>query len=404
MSELAVRPGAVDDWPAISALLRMAFHDSLDEEADEAERSVFEPGRALVVRDGDAVVAHAAAFTRDLTVPGATVPAAHVSLVGVAATHRRRGLLTRLMHRQLAELREPIAVLWASEGQIYPRFGYGMASRRLSFSIETREVRLPEPPAGPGRLATVPPAEARPRLQQVYESARPDHPGWSKRDERWWSYRLADPAGRRRGATELQATLHEGAAGVDGYALWRTRGDWTTGGPNGEVNVTEVVATNPDAHLALWRFLLSIDLTRWAKLWLGDPDEPLLYLASEPRRLGAVAGDGLFVRVIDLPAALTSRRYAAPVDVVLEVDDATLPANAGRWRLSADDQKVTCTRTGEPPDLACGIGELGAAYLGGTSLAALAAAGRVRELRPGTLARAATALGWHRAPAGIEIF
>jgi predicted acetyltransferase len=168
--------------------------------------------------------------------------------------------------------------------------------------------------------------------------------------------------------------------------------------------VDEVVATSPAGYLALWRFLLSIDLTRWAKLWLGGPDEPLLYLASEPRRLGTVQGDGLFIRIVDLPAALTARRYAAPVDVVLEVADPLLPANAGRWRLFADEQKVTCTRTEEPADLACGIGELGAAYLGGASLAALAAAGRVSELRPETLARAATAFGWHRAPAGTEVF
>jgi predicted acetyltransferase len=403
MNDLPLQPGTAEDWPAIAALLRLAFHDTFDEENDRMIRSVFEPERSLVVRDGDAVVAHAIAFTRDLTVPGATVPAAHVSMVSVAATHRRQRLLTRLMHHQLAGLSEPIAVLWASEGRIYPRFGYGMASHRLSLSIETREVQLPEP-AEPGRVTTVPVAQARPQLERLYESARPDHPGWSHRDERWWSYRLADQPARRGGSTELRVALHEGAAGVDGYALWRTRSDWSMSGPNGEVNVLEVVATSPDGYLALWRFLLSIDLTRWAKLWMAGPAEPILFLTNEPRRLGAVYGDGLFVRITDLPAALTTRRYAAPVDVVLEVDDPLLTANAGRWRLTADEQKATCTRTDEPADLACGIGELGAAYLGGTSLAALATAGRVRELRPETLARAAIAFGWHHAPAGIEIF
>jgi predicted acetyltransferase len=403
MTDLPIHRATPDDWPAISDLLRMAFHDAHDEEHERLERSIFEPARSLVVRDGDAVVAHAVAFTRDLTVPGATVPAAHVSMVGVAPTHRRRRLLTRLMHRQLAEVTEPIAVLWASEGQIYPRFGYGLASRRLSLSVETREVRLPEP-VEPGQLRVVPVAQARPEIERVYESARPDHPGWSYRDQRWWSYRLADQANRRRGGTELRAALHETADGVDGYALWRTRSNWTPNGPNGEVNVDEVVTTSPAGYLALWRFLLSIDLTRWVKLWLGSQDEPLLYLASEPRRLGALQGDGLFVRIVDLPAALTARRYAAPVDVVLEVADPLLPGNAGRWRLSADEQKATCTRTDEPADLACGIGELGAAYLGGTSLAALAAAGRVHELRADTLAPAAIAFGWHRAPAGLEVF
>jgi predicted acetyltransferase len=239
----------------------------------------------------------------------------------------------------------------------------------------------------------------------VYEAERPTRPGWSSRSEPWWSgHRLGDPPGWRRGATARRATLHEGAAGVDGYALWRTKSDWTTGGPAGEVLVDEVVAAGPDAYLALWRFLLSIDLTRSTKLWLGSPDEPLLHLANEPRRLGAALGDGLYVRIVDLPAALAARRYAAPVDVVIEVTDPLVPGNAGRWRLTAGPDAATCTSTDQPADLACDIVDLAAAYLGGTRLAGLADAGRVRELRPGALTAATTGFGWHRTPAANEIF
>lgn len=412
MSDLAIRPGTVDDWPAIWRLLQQVFHMIPDDEHERAERATFEPDRSLVVTDpaypGD-VVAHAAAYTRDLTVPGGPVPAAHVTLVGVVPTHRRRRLLTRLMRRQLAEVAEPVAVLWATEGRIYPRFGYGMASQRVSFSVDAREVRLPEPDA-PGRLRSVPLAQARPDLRRVYESVRPTQPGWSSRDDAWWSSVLSDPPAHRRGATELRAILHEGGHGggdgVDGYALWRAKGNWSASGPEGEVHVEELVAATPQAHLGLWRFLLSIDLTRTAKLWRGGPGEPLLRLADEPRRLGAVWGDGLYVRVVDLPAALTARRYAAPMDVVIEVTDPLLPGNAGRWRLVGDRAGASCTpATGaEPADLSCDIADLGAAYLGGTSLADLAAAGRVRELRPGSLPAASTAFGWHRPPVGIEVF
>jgi predicted acetyltransferase len=400
-SQLAIRPGTADDWPAVAHLMAILFHSQPEDEISWGE--VFEPDRSLLVEDGGTLVGHASAFTRDLTVPGATVPAAHVTLVGVASTHRRRGLLTRLMHRQLAEVIEPIAVLWASESAIYPRFGYGMASQRVTFKIDNREVRLPEP-VSPGRLRSVPVAEARPALRELYEAVRPERPGWSSRDERWWNRVLADPPDRRAGASELRVTLHDGPAGSDGYALWRTKGEWGPGGPEGEVRVTEVVTTDPDAERALWGFLLSIDLTRSVTRWLGGLDDPLLYLASDPRRLGTGLGDGLFVRIVDLPAALSARRYAAPVDVVLEVADPLLPGNAGRWRLVGDSEKATCTRTEQAADLACGIAELGAAYLGGIRLAALGAAGRVRELRPETLAPTSTALGWHRAPAGPEIF
>jgi predicted acetyltransferase len=408
MTEFPIHRGTAADWPAIFELLCAAFHDPVDPEESELERSVFEPDRSLVVFDGDRgepVVAHAAAYTRELTGPGGVLPAAHVSLVGVAPTHRRRGLLTRLMHRQLAEVTEPLAVLWASEGRIYPRFGYGLASRRVSLSIDVREVRLPEP-ATAGRLRTVPVDAARPDLERLYAAVRADRPGWSSRDGRWWSALLADPASRRKDRTERRVTLHEGAGGIDGYALWRTRSDWDAAGPSGEVIVQEVVTNSPDAYLAVWRFLLGIDLTRTASLRLAGPDEPLLHLADEPRRLSPRLGDGLYLRIVDLPAALTARRYAAPLDLVLEVTDRLLPGNAGRWRLTtgADGAKGACTRVSEPADLACDTADLAAAYLGGASLAALAAAGRVRELRPDALAPASVGFGWHQAPSAIEVF
>lgn len=403
MTEFAIRRGVDADWAAVGDLIASVFHNSPEDE--KPWQDVFEPDRSLVIEDDGAVVAHAGAFTRELTVPGGPLPAAHITLVGVAPTHRRQGMLTRLMRRQLAEVPEPIAVLWASEGRIYPRFGYGMASYRVSFTVDSRELRLPEP-AHPGRVRTVPPAEAGPDLRRVYEAVRADRPGWSSRDDRWWDTRtLADPPARREGATALRATLHSDGGGVDGYALWRTKGDWGAGGPQGEVRVKEVVAVTPEAHLALWRFLLGIDLTRSASVWLAGLDEPLLHLADEPRRLGTRLGDGLFVRIVDLPAALAGRRYAAPVDAVLDVTDPLLPGNTGRWRLSAGRERAaTCVRTDEPADLACGIADLGAAYLGGVSLGALAAAGRVTELRPGALAAASAAWGWHRSPAGNEIF
>jgi predicted acetyltransferase len=403
MTAHSIRAGTAEDWPAVASLLREAFHDPYDEEVDRVERAVFEPDRSLVATDAGAVVGHAAAYTRDLTVPGAVLPAAHVSMVGVAPTHRRRGVLTALMGRQLAELPEPVAVLCASEAGIYPRYGYGLATVRVGFTVETRRVRLPELDR-PSRLRGVSPQDARDDLARVYESVRAARPGWSSRDDRWWAHVLADPAHRRTGATERRAILHEGGDGVDGYALWRTRGGWRETGPAGEVLIDEVVGADPTAHLALWRFLLALDLVSSARYRFGALDDPLLHLVGEPRRLAPTLADGLFLRIVDLPAGLSARRYAAPVDVVIEVTDPLLPRNAGRWRVTGDPDRATCTGVEAPADLACDIADLGAAYLGGTSLAALAAAGRVRQLRPDTLAQASTGFGWHRAPAGIEMF
>jgi len=199
-------------------------------------------------------------------------------------------------------------------------------------------------------------------------------------------------------------TLHEGPGGVDGYALWRVKDEWSGTGPQSQVRVREVVAAGADAYLSLWRFLLGVDLARSVTLWLAGPDEPLLHLVDEPRRLGITVGDGLHLRLVDLPAALTGRRYATAVDVVLEVTDELRPDNAGRWRLTADGDAVSCDRTTDPPDLACDIADLAAAYLGGSTLGALAAAGRVVELRAGALTRASAAFAWHPAPSGLEIY
>ncbi|GIF15304.1 UPF0256 protein [Actinoplanes teichomyceticus] len=401
-----IRPGTIEDFPAVCELLELVFHEDIEGEARAAEEAVFEPERSLIADDSGVVAGHAIAFSRRLTVPGAALPAAHISMVGVRPTHRRRGLLTALMHRQLREIaeagREPIAVLWASETSIYPRFGYGPAIGRLKFSIMNREVRLTAAPAAqPGRLRMGDPATLLPDLRRVYDRLRPGRVGWSERDDRWWRFVLSDPKDRRDGATRQYAVVHEGAGGPDGYALWRVRHGWNEHGPDSEVAVREVAAGDPEVYQALWRFLLGIDLSRTVTYSMAAVDEPLQYLVDEPRRLGAALADALFVRLVDLPGALAARRYRAPVDVVLEVEDPILAANTGRWRLTGGPDGATCVRTGDPADLSCSVSDLGAAYLGGTSPAALAAAGRVRQL---TENDPSTAFGWHRAPSVTEVF
>ncbi|PRY19999.1 GNAT family N-acetyltransferase [Pseudosporangium ferrugineum] len=410
-SEIPIRAGTADDWASVSGLLSHVFHHTMSAEERDVEGSVFEPERALVADDAGTVVGHAAAYTRELTVPGAVLPAAHVTQVGVLPTHRRRGLLTRMMHRQLREIaaagREPIAVLWASETKIYPRFGYGPAAQRLRMSVMTREVRLPGGPApAPGsRLRMVDPLEAIPELSKVYEQLRATRTGWSSRDERWWRFVLSDLESLREGATAQYAVVHETADGPTGYAVWRVKGEWNEHGPDAEVRVREVVAADPEAYRALWHFVLSIDLARKADVSFATLDEPLQYLVDEPRRLGTTLADGLWIRIVDLPRALAAREYAAPVDVVFDVADPLLDRNTGRWRLTADASgKATCTRTEDPADLACTVLELGTVYLGAVPFAALGAAGTVRELTPGALRAATTAFGWHRMPNPTEVF
>lgn len=400
-----LRAGTPEDHEEIYRVLQLAFNEDPDDAERDVERMVYEPERAIVVSSGSEIAGAAGAYTRELGIPGGVRPVAHVTMVGVGPTYRRRGILTRMMHHQLADIRargEAVAALWASEGRIYQRYGYGLAARRHSFDIE-RETKLREPPPLGGLRGAVP-LEVVADLQKVYEQVRADRVGWSGREGIWWEHLLADIPKRRHSGSMLRAVLHDGPAGVDGYALWRVKGDWGPNGPQGTVMVREVVAANTDAYKSIWQYLLTVDLTRETSYWMGAVDEPLQYLVDEPRRLGSRLGDSLWVRLVNVPAALAARRYAAPVDVVIEVEDPLIPANSGAWHLIGDPGSATCRPATRPADLRCEIGALGAAYLGDASLATLAAAGRVQDLGSDRLASTATAFGWHRAPQAIEVF
>ncbi|MQA27516.1 MAG: GNAT family N-acetyltransferase [Micromonosporaceae bacterium] len=403
-----MRPITDDEWPAYWGVLAQAFHDDFRQDESDFEREVFEPERSLAVFDGDQPVATTGAYSRDLTIPGVVTRAAHVSMVAVRATHRRRGLLTRMMRQQLRDVQaagvEPIAALWASEETIYGRYGYGPASYGMAISADTREMTLLPRAVPSGRLRLVDPNEAAGDLAAVYDRARPERPGFSSRHGVWWRYRLTDVERHRKGATSRRCVVHEDASGVTGYALWRSKPAWDRTGPNHEIAVEEIVCPDPDARAELWRFLFNIDLSRKVSAANLAVDEPLFRTVNAPRRLSRQHGDGLFVRIVDLPNALAARRYAAPVDLVLDVTDELLPENAGRWRLIGDGEKATCERVDGPADLTLDVRELGALYLGGTSAGSLASAGLLTERRSGALAAASAGFGWHVAPHAPEVF
>jgi predicted acetyltransferase len=405
---LTTRPARADDCQAIASLLASAFLDSTADGKLLLDPLVFEPERSLLAADGNQIVAHVGAYGRHLAVPGNTCPAAHVALIAVAPAYRRQGLLSGLIRRQLAGLetrREAIAVLWASEGRIYHRYGFGLASTRLDITADVREIgRLPAPGQWLGRLRDLPVADGVDAARVVYDNVWRARPGWSERTDAWWRHLTADPLGRRYGATALRILVAEGPDGAEGYAIWRATGQWSATGPEGTVEVREMVTDAADSLRELWRFLLGVDLTRTVSYPFGSVDDPLLHLVEEPRRLAGALADALWVRVADLPAALVGRRYRVPVDVVLSVRDDLLPENAGSWRLSGDNSGATCASTSAEPDMSLDIRDLGAAYLGGTRLAALAAAGRIREHHKGALAAADAAFSWHEPPSAVEMF
>jgi predicted acetyltransferase len=216
-------------------------------------------------------------------------------------------------------------------------------------------------------------------------------PGWERTG-------LLDPESEREGASALQCVVVERDGEVTGYARFRTKMGWGPSGHDGTVTLEDLAALDPASGAALWRFLFGIDLMTTLKLRGRPVDDAWQHLVSDPRRCLPQLRDAGHVRLVDVGAALSARTYLAPVDVVFEVEDAFCPWNAGRWRLTGDPKGASCERTADAADLALSVRELGAAYLGGVSLLSLAAAGRVRELRPGALTEASVGFGSPVAP------
>jgi predicted acetyltransferase len=382
-------------------MLGSVFLEEWPEAASALEGALWEPARTVVVeRDGE-MAGTASAFTRRLAVPGGVVTAPHITMIGVLPPHRRRGVLRRMidrLHLDAAERGEPVAVLWASEGKIYQRFGYGLATRTASLDASNVGLAFREDvPRGTGTVRSVP-ADSRERFQPVFDAVWTGRPGWSERDDNWWAKMLADTPEFRDGASAMRAEVYAEGDDVQGYLRWRARHKWTDNGPEGTVVVKELTARTPTAYRELWRFAFSVDLTRSVTMASIGVDDPLPFLVDEPRRLGLRVKDALWLRVLDVPAALAARRYAAPVEAVIEVP------GYGTYEMSGDLDRAECRPTTRPADLTVTIGALGAAYLGGASLGTLADGGLVTEHTAGSLARASAAFRWARSPSTPDSF
>jgi predicted acetyltransferase len=405
--EIDVRPFDGDPRAFFEAA-ELAFGERLRDEDADAYAAVFEPDRAIAAYDGDRIVGTAGIFSFDLTVPGGILPAAGVTIVGVQPTHRRRGILRRMMTMQLEAIHdrgEPIAILWASEGSIYQRFGYGLSTMAARVSLDTGRsaFRHAHVPAGSIRFVDL--DEARRLLPAVYDTVAPTRQGFYGRTPAFWDAEvLRDPEHWRHGAGPAFHIVHEVAGTVDGYARYRVRDKWDDAGPRSTVVLVEKLATNPAADLDLWRFLLDIDLMAALESWNVAPDDPIVLNALEPRRLGISLGDGLWLRVVDVASALAQRRYAVDGRLVFELADEQCEWNEGRWALIVEAGMPVVEPTTEAPDLAADATDLAAAYLGGFSFTQLADAARVRELQPGALARADALFRTARPPWCPKVF
>ena len=389
------------------------FQEEYHPELVHFDRKAFDRRRMFGFKVGRRWVSTCGDFERRLTVPGgADVATAAVTVVTVHPPYRRRGLLTAMMTHQLEQVAargEALAVLWASESLIYGRFGYGPASSRAVLTGTSRRLHFLPGIATSGSVDEVSREHFLAIARGLHDSMRPGRPGTFVRDDTVWEFATFDEPFARNGATENRYVVHYDEAGdADGFAAYRFKeefGDF----PEGIVRVREVWAEDPAAYAGIWRYLLDLDLARTFRHWNVPVDEPLRHLVADARAVETSITDNLYVRVVDVEAALRARKYAAGVDLVLEVVDPLLPANTGRYRLVTGDgpgRELTAevTRTTADPDLTLGILELGTIYLGGVPLEQLHRVRRVTEHTPGAVEAASAAFGWHRAPWCPDMF
>ncbi|MGW7492516.1 GNAT family N-acetyltransferase [Streptomyces sp. NPDC054786] len=376
------------------------FHLQPGDKTRSFHGDLLRAGLRVGAYDGAQLAGLAGAHRRTLSVPGGRLPCAAVDFVTVLPTHRRRGVLTSMMDglwRRCAADGRPLACLWASESAIYGRYGFGAATELYGIEIDTSRplaLRL-APDSRPLRL--IDPAEAPAVLAPRYDATLPQRAGRFTRDASWWRAGALDLNGARMNAGQdgfgAARVVVLGAPGEEpgGYAVYRTRGPGE--GRPGAVFVGELEAESAPAAAALWSYLASIDLTSVVRVQGRPADDPLLYLAADRDQVRVTGQEpNLWLRLVDVDAALTARSWAAPVDLVLDLRDTALPANAGRFRLTAGPDGATWEPVDEAPDISLDVRELGSCYLGGTPLRHFVHAGLATEHTPGAVRRLDAAL------------
>ncbi|WP_426367566.1 GNAT family N-acetyltransferase [Streptomyces sp. E-08] len=386
------------------------FPDTPAEDGGGVWWSALEMDRGLfaLAEDGRPV-GTTASYSFELTLPGEVlVPVGGVTAVGVLPSHRRRGVLSAMMRRQLTELRargDFLSVLLASEATIYGRFGYGPATYTQRLTVPRRRAALGLPRAlgttdstnapDAGSVEVLRRADCAEVLEEVYDRYRRAQPGALSRPHRWWALRAGQPP---IAPAARYVALHRDADGIpDGYAGYTVGDDRT-------LTVDETIAGDDAVFTALARFVLEHDLVEKVVFKHVPPGHPLRWQLAD-FRAGEVGGDTdwLWVRLLDVPGALTARGWFADGELVLDVEDPFLGEH-GRHLLTVRDGKAECVPTDREPDLSLDVRDLGSVYLGGTAPSTLVRAGHVRAHRQGAAALADALFRGERAPHCLHWF
>ncbi|MCX4584411.1 GNAT family N-acetyltransferase [Streptomyces sp. NBC_01481] len=349
-------------------------------------RGAFDEGRC---------VATFRSFDQQLTtVGGAALPASAVSNVTVSPTHRRRGLLSRMMAADLAEAKERgdvVSTLIAAEYPIYGRYGFGPAAWMTEWAVDVPRTGLDPRWSGPsdgGRIDLVDAADVRKLGPELHARLAAVQPGVVSRNERWWQLNTGQVQLPGQPWTEPYYAVHRSASGeIEGLLAYEADDKWGDAKqPLNTATVRELLALTPAAERALWHYVCSVDWIATVKSGFRAPDDLLPLLLPDPRAARILThADFLWVRILDVVRALEARTYAAAATLVLDVQDSAGLAG-GTFRLDASPEGAVCAPSVESPDLTLDVRELGALYLGDESAVRLSALGLVAEGTPGAAA------------------
>ncbi|MDQ6899529.1 MAG: GNAT family N-acetyltransferase [Candidatus Dormibacteraeota bacterium] len=363
----------------------------------EAKVNGLEQERCWGYFDAGELFATAGAYSLQLSLPGGfALPTAGISAVTVLPTHRRQGALTDMMRqllRQAAAREEPIAALYASEGAIYGRFGFGIASYRADLELARGRSAMKVQPEL-GGIQYHQPTAALEVLLDIERRFVLGQPGAIASPRSFWEHLLADHESDRRGYSNLYLALQAPGTEFAGFALYRKDMRWTVHSPDGRLHVVALLGLAADTRAALWRHLLDIDLMSQLCAPSQPLDSPLRHLLQDPHALIQNVSPQLWLSLLDVPRALAGRRYQIPGRLRLEVKAGFWHEGAGVFALEGGPDGAACSRTGETADLVLPGQSLAAAYLAGTSFTNLHRAGLVEESRPGVLALADAMFGW----------
>jgi len=395
-----MRPIVPDELRAFAQVWERAFNFDEKEEDLEAISRTFEYDRSIVAVDGTRFVGTGGADSFDLTTPGGHVPVGGLTAIAVVPTHRRRGILTDIIRYHFDEVRtreEPLSVLRASESTIYGRYGYGVATIDAGFEIDRRHTRFAVDLPSRGRVRLMEKEEARKTLPAIYAHLCATWPGFLSRSEAEWDLQGLDLEHWRNGMTANRYVIYEEEGKALGYLRYRTKAKWEEGHAAGELQAAELIAVTPAAEADLWSYAFSVDLIQTIKTETRPTEELLSVLLADPRRLKTKQGDGLWARLLDIPASLAGRRYPVEGRLVLEVVDPFLPDVGGVFELEGGPGGAQCRRSTATPELAVEVAGLSARYLGEGSFSLLHEAGRLTG-DPEAVRRADLMFGWYRRP------